>query len=179
MKKIKIISLILITGLAIIACKPSKDKSIAKINQLEKELLSTTAQIDSTKAQQLIDLYVGYADQYKTDSLAPIYLFKASDISMNISRYELSIGLLDRIRADYPDFSKIPDCLFLKAFIYENMTNELKKAEDAYKEFISKYPEDELVSSAKAAIEHLGIPTEDLIKSFEEKNKSAKDSIKA
>jgi TolA-binding protein len=98
---------------------------------------------------------------------------------MNISRYELSIGLLDRIRADYPDFSKIPDCLFLKAFIYENMTNELKKAEDAYKEFISKYPEDELVSSAKAAIEHLGIPTEDLIKSFEEKNKSAKDSIKA
>lgn len=179
MRKIQLISLVIILATLFVACKPSKEKTVEKIKQLEKELLSSPAKIDSTKAQLLIDLYINYADQFKTDSISPFYLFKAADISMNIAKHQQSIGLLDRIRADYPSFSKLPDCLFLKAFIYENMCNELKKAEETYKEFLVKYPNDELASSAKAAIENLGIPPEDLIRSFEKKNKAALDSVKA
>ncbi len=179
MKKLRFISVILILGIAFFACKPSKDNSIAKITQLEKEILVSNAKIDSTKAQQLIDLYINFADRFQTDSLSPVYLFKAADISMNIAKFEQSVGLLDRIRANYQNFNKLPDCLFLKAFIFENMLNELKKAEETYKEFLSKYPDDELAASAKAAIENLGIPAETLIKNFEEKNKVHSDSIKS
>ena len=165
--------------MAIIACKPSKEEKIEKIKQIETQLRSATTAIDSTKAKQLVNLYIAYADEFKTDSLAPIYLFRAADVSMNIRKPEQAIGLLDRIRAEYPQFDKTADCLFLKAFIYENLINDLKKADEAYKEFLSKYPNHELASSAKAAIDNLGIPAEDLIRKFEEQNKAAKDSIKA
>lgn len=178
MRKLLYATAIVMMVLAINACKPSKEKKIEEIKQMESQLISATTRIDSTKAQQLINLYISYADENKTDSLSPVFLFKAADVSMNIQKFDQSLGLLDRIRADYPQFQKIPDCIFLKAFIYENMVNDLKKADEAYKEFLSKYPNHELAVSAKAAIENLGIPAEDLIRSFEEKNKTKKDSIK-
>ena len=169
----------MLTMIAFSACKSAKDKSVEKITILEKEILTATTKIDSVKAQQLIDLYVSYADQFKTDSISPQYLLKAADISMNIMKHAQSLHLLDRIIIDYPGFSKAPDCLFLKAFIYENQTRELDKAEKAYREFLQKYPKHELAPSAKAAVDNMGIPIDILIKSFEEKNKSAKDSLKS
>lgn len=165
--------------MAVIACKPSKEEKIENIKQLETQLRAALTKIDSTKAQQLVNMYIAFADEYKTDSLAPIYLFRAADITMNINKFEQSIGLLDRIRAEYKQFDKLADCLFLKAFIYENLMNDLKKADETYKEFLAQYPDHELASSAKAAVENLGIPAEDLIRKFEEQNKAAKDSIRA
>ena len=164
--------------LAFSACKSSKNKVVEKIKVLEKELLSTTAKIDTTKAQQLIDLYVSYANQNAKDSVSPAYLLKAADVSMNIMKHSQSIGLLDRIMLDYPEFSKAPDCLFLKAFIYETQTKEFDKAEKIYNDFLQKYPLHQLAPSAKAAVDNLGVPLETLIKSFEAKNKVGKDSIK-
>jgi len=165
--------------LANTSCKTAKDKSIETITTFEKDLLSATAKIDSTKAQQLIDMYVNYADKYKMDSISPVYLLKAADISMNILKNVQSIQLLDRIIIDYPNFSKLPDCLFLKAFIYENQTKDMDNAVKGYKEFLKKYPNHELAPSAKAAIDNMGIPLDALIKSFEEKNKLSKDSVKS
>ena len=163
----------------IFSCKPSKNKSIEKINILEKEILSVNAKIDSTKANQLIDLYIDYADNFKDDSIAPHYLFKAANVSLSVGKYEKSVSLLDRTCKDYSNFKKLPDCIFLKAFIYENMLHDLKKANEIYNEFISKFPDNDMVPSAKAAIENLGVPVEDLIKNFEEKNSKALDTIKA
>ncbi len=179
MRKIKTISFVILAMIAFSGCKPAKDKTVEKITVLENELLSATVKIDSTKAQQLIDLYVSYVDQFKTDSVSPVYLLKAADISMNIMKHTQSINLLDKIIFDYPNFSKTSDCLFLKAFIYENQTNDLEKAEKTYKEFLEKYPDSELAPSARAAVENMGVPVDVLIKRFEEKNKAAKDSVEA
>ncbi|MFZ4414621.1 MAG: tetratricopeptide repeat protein [Bacteroidales bacterium] len=178
MKNIKILSFVLLLIIAFTGCKSAKNKSVEEITILEKELLSATAKMDSTKAQQLIDLYVKYANQFLTDSISPVYLLKAADISMNCMKPEMSISLLDRILLDYPKFSKLPDCLFLKAFIYENQNKDFDKAKLFYQEFLKKYPTHELAPSAKAAIDNLGIPLDALIKSFEAKNNAAKDSIK-
>lgn len=169
----------MITMLTFLACKSEKEKTHEKIAILEKELMSATTKIDSTKAQQLIDLYVNYSDQFKTDSISAVYLLKAADISMNIIKPSQSISLLEKILINYPKFSKIPDCLFLKAFIYENQIKDLDKAKETYNEFLLKYPNHELAASAKAAVDNLGIPLEDLIKRFELKNNNTSDSIKS
>ena len=107
------------------------------------------------------------------------FLFKAADISMNITKPLQSIDLLNRVMLNYPDFKKAPDCMFLKAFIYENQTHELEKAEKTYNEFLQKYPNNEFAPSAKASVENLGVPIETLIKSFENKNRITKDSLKS
>ncbi|MFZ4401562.1 MAG: tetratricopeptide repeat protein [Bacteroidales bacterium] len=176
MRTIKLIILIFAIT-AISACKSAREKKLERIVLLEKELINSTAKIDSTKAQQLIDLYISYADQFNADTISPVLLFKAADISMNIIKLSQSIMLLDRIMLNYPQYSKIPDCLFLKAFIYENQAKDIANAEKYYREFLQKYPTHEMAPSAKAAIDNLGIPLEMLIKSFEAKNKANKNSI--
>ena len=106
MKNIKILSFLLLLMIAFTGCKSAKNKSVEEITILEKELLSATAKMDSTKAQQLIDLYVKYANQFKTDSISPVYLLKAADISMNISKPEQAVNLFNRVLKDYPDLEK-------------------------------------------------------------------------
>ena len=167
-----------ISLLAFTACNSAKEKASKKIAVLEKELMSSNTKIDSIKAQKLIDLYVNFADNFRTDTITPVYLLKAADISMNILKHQQSIQLLDRIIKDYTGFSKLPDCLFLKAFIYENQAKDLEKAKIYYDEFLKKYPNHELAPSAKAAIDNMGIPMDILIKSFEEKNKETKEPNK-
>jgi tetratricopeptide (TPR) repeat protein len=174
-------NLLLMLGLMIItsiACKPAKEKNAEKIAAMEKELMSVSAKIDTAKAQLLIDAYISYVDTYKSDTVSPFYLFKAADISMNMLKHQQALQLLDRVLKDYNNFPKLADCLFLKAFIYENQLRDFEKEKSTYHEFLQKYPEHELAASAKAAIDNMGIPIDILIKSFEEKNKKAKDSVK-
>lgn len=177
MKKTIYFYLLSIAIVAIISCKPSKEKKIEKISVLEKELLSDKVNIDTSKAEELILLYKDYADNFKSDSLSPEFLLKAADISMNLSKGQQAIDLLDKILTDFKQYYKTPDCLFLKAYILENQLNDLKNAEKTYKEFLEKYPNHAFAISAKSAIENLGIPADVLIKKFEEQNKSKKDSL--
>jgi len=179
MKNNVIVSILAITLIAMISCKPSKEKSIEKISALEKELLSTNISIDTSKAEELIALYKEYVNKFKNDSLAPEYLLKAADISMNLSKGQQAVDFLDMILKDFPNYYKLPDCIFLKAYILENQLNDLKNAEKTYKEFLEKYPENAFATSARSAIENLGIPPDVLIKKFEEQSKAKKDSIKA
>jgi TolA-binding protein len=97
---------------------------------------------------------------------------------MNMSKPKQALQLLDRIMKDYSSFPKLADCLFLKAYIYENLLKDFEKAKSAYNEFLQKYPDHELAASAKAAIDNMGIPLDVLIRSFEEKNKNVTDSVK-
>jgi len=179
MKKNVFVLILAIAVLANVSCKQSKENSIEKISSIEKELLTNNLSIDTMKANELILLYKDFASNFKNDSLAPDYLLKAVDISMNLSKGQQAIEFLEKILIDFPNYHKSPDCLFLKAYILENQLNDLKKAEKTYKEFLEKYPEHAFAISAKSSIENLGIPTDILIKKFEEQNKTKKDSIKA
>ena len=77
MKTVKIISFVILSIFVLSACKSAKDKTIEKISILEKELISSTTKIDSVKAQQLIDLYINYADQFKNDSITPVFFIQS------------------------------------------------------------------------------------------------------
>ena len=67
-------------------------------------------------------------------------------------------------------FYKAPECLFLKAFVFENQLNNLKDAEILYKEFIASYPNHPLTDDAVASLEYLGKSPEELVRMFQEKN---------
>lgn len=54
--------------------------------------------------------------------------------------------------------------LFMVAFIQANELEQLDQARENYNLFIEKYPNDELVSSAKAELDNLGISAEEILK---------------
>lgn len=146
-----------------------RDDARKEITELEETLFSDeTRMIDRERATQLIDLYIAYADEFKDDQGAPMMLFKAGDMSMNMNKPRQAIQLFDRIMTEYPEFEKAPQCLFLKAFIYENDLKDLVAARRFYEEFLLKYPDDEFADDAVICIRNLGKSPEELIREFEE-----------
>jgi len=154
------------------SCSNGKKSLYDKIKNLEKELMSKNAlPIDTAKAGNLVNMYLDYAKKYSDDSNAVRFLFKAANISMNINRPKLAIELLDKIMNDYSKFAKAPDCMFLKAFVYDDKLKDYNKAREVYQAFLNKYPTHPFAESAKASIQNLGKTPDQLIRDFEAKQK--------
>lgn len=173
MKIYKVYFIIGIMAIVMVACGPSKDEKAGKIDQLEQELFSDQKSgVNKEKAIQLTEAYIEYADLFPEDSVTPDYLFRAADMSMNIFSSGKAIDLYNRIIRDYPDYKKAPQCVFLKAFVYENNLGDLNSAKKYYEEFLAKYPDDDFADDAKMSLQNLGKSPEELIKEFEEKMKA-------
>jgi len=179
MKTLKITSVILI-ALLMASCSPSREKMAKQIAEKEKNLVVAGNPVpDKTKTLEIIEMYKKYADTYPKDSLAPIYLYKAADLSMNFGQNEDAIKLLDRVIKDYQDFKKLPETYFLKAFIYDNNIKNIVKARAAYQDFLQKYPKSDLANDATLSLQNLGKTPEEIVKGFEVKAKQKADSAAA
>ena len=163
-------SLLMLVLVAVIAsCGPSNEKDAADITAAEDVLFSSEEGfIDKAKALELVDLYVNYANNYPGDSMAVEFLFKGAEFCLNLGEGQRSITLYDRVIQEYPDFRKVPECLFLKGYVYENYLGDLDSAKAIYLEFLERYPENEFADDAAISIQNLGKSPEELIRQFEE-----------
>jgi len=156
-------------------CTSDKQKQIDQISKAEMELMKDTSlMVDPEKGKVMKDLYLKFADQYSTDTMSAGYLFKAADLSNGLRDPKSTVEILDRLLVKYPTHPKCASALFLQAFIYDT---ELKLADSAkvkYKEFVQRFPNDPLASSAQATFEQLesGISDEELVKQFQIMNDS-------
>jgi len=148
----------------------AKKEQLKHIKQAEEELYKAE-NFNRENGIKLVDLYINFTNTYPDDSEAPKYLYKAAEITMNLQMGQQSINYFDQLLVKYPNYEKIPECIFLKAFVYENQLNNITKAEELYKEFIDKYPDHALVKDAEASIRFLGKSPEELVKIFQEMNK--------
>lgn len=140
------------------------------ISTLEKDF-GATEMMDMNKGSQLIKAYENYANEHRNDSLAPVYLFKAADLSIGLKKYQEAIILYERIFKYYHEFPKRSDALFMQAFVYDEHLKIKGKASDLYDQMIEKYPDHPLADDAASLKEKLTLTDEELIKLFEEKNK--------
>lgn len=77
---------------------------------------------------------------------------------------EKAIVYYTRLIENYPDFPEVQKAHFMIGFIQANELNEIAAARTTYNNFIQKYPESELAVSAKAELDNLGIPPEEILK---------------
>ncbi len=150
----------------------NKSVTILDINALEAELFDAKITVpDTTKAKKLSELYIIYADKHPNDSVAPEFLYKAADISMNYGKPKLTIGIFKKLLTSYPDYKNTPTVTFLMGYVYENQLKDYINARKYYTEFIEKYPDSDFADDAKISLENLGKSPEELIKEFEHKIK--------
>ena len=165
-----IILIILFSG-----CKQKSERDIAieNINELEIKLYGDAiiTEIDYKMASDMIQAYLSFAEKFKEDSLAPEYIYKAADISMNIMQGSQAILYLENIKLKYPDFKNIPVCLFLQAFIYEDQLHDQKSAKELFLQFMEKYPNHDLYDDAESSVKNMGKSLEEIIKGFEQNEK--------
>ena len=149
------------------ACQSQRTKAIKNIEKTENEVFAENGSLNKDKISDLIAAYTDFADKYPGDSLAPTYIFKAGDISMNTNRSMEAIKFYDRILHDFPDYRKAPEALFLKGYVYENNLGRLDKAKEIYEAFITKYPDNEFADDAQVSLKYLGKSPEELIELFQ------------
>jgi TolA-binding protein len=158
------------------ACSTPIEKDADRIKSAEDQLYAADdGFIDKEKAMELVDLYVDYSETYPQDSMAVEYLFKAAEFCLNLGEGLRAIGYYDRVLNEYPDFRKAPECLFLKAYIFENYLGDLENARRIYTEFIERYPDNEFADDAEVSIQNLGKTPEELIREFEAQQATTPD----
>lgn len=152
--------------LLLAACSgPSRQELINTISENEQNLFSEdNMEPKEQQCETLYDNYINFAERFPEDPDAPKYLFLAADLSNFLQRYNETIALYDEIFNDYPDFDKRPDCLFLKAYTYENHIKDLKAARVCYNTFLDVYPDHAFAQSAVMSLKFLGMNPEEVMK---------------
>ncbi len=179
MRTINLIGLFLI-AVILSSCSQSKEKMIKEIAEKEKSLYNNTTGLpDKAKSDEIVAMYMKFAEQYPQDSLTPSYIYAAANLQMNMSQNEEAIAKLDKIINNYPDYPRLADVFFLKAFIYDNNIKNLNKARQAYTDFLNKFPDSDLADDAKMSLDNLGKTPEQIVKEFEQKMKEKADSATA
>ena len=172
-------SLTILIILAGITIQCSHDPK-SRIKELEKKIGAENFTLDENGmklANELIADYLSYAESHKDSPEAPDYMYSAADLSLNIGKSKEALDLYNQIIYKYPDYAKAPECLFLVGYIYENYFQQYGKAKEIYESFLQKYPNHEFADDARISIENMGKSPEELIKSFEEKNKQPQDTL--
>ena len=141
---------------------------VKRIEKLEKQLFSTESRINPDVASDLVSAYCDFADAKPEDAMAPEYLFKAMDVSMNLNEPQRTISIIDRILKEYPDYERAHTALFVKGFIFETRYANFDMAKKIYEQYLELYPDGELVGDCRASIENLGLTPEELVRKFEE-----------
>lgn len=129
---------------------------------------------DATKAQNLVNAYEQFYTNFPDDPKTPEYLFSSGELFRSLKKYQKEIDAYQTIIDKHPNYEKTPQSLFLLGFCYENNLGNMKKAENSYKDFLSKYPKHEMAKAAEFSLNNLGRDPADIIKDFEEKNKKGK-----
>ena len=164
----KRIFVLLSLALMLLSC--GEKMSVEKINELESKVFAKDAVLSSENVIQLVDAYLLFAKQNPNDQQTPEFLFKALDVAVGVNAEgpQKAINIADVLIEKYPDFEMTPMAMFIKGFVYENMIGDLQNAEMTYRQFIEKYPNNPMAADVEASIKNIGIPLDELIKTFEQ-----------
>ena len=100
----------------------------------------------------------------------PEYLYKAAEIARTMHTMPKALSIYDWILEDYPNFDKVPTIMFIKGFILEQDFKKTEEARAIYTQFLEKYPQHQMASSAKFLLENLGKSEEEILNKIHQKD---------
>jgi tetratricopeptide (TPR) repeat protein len=146
--------------------KKTKEEIKKLIETNEKAVFDVPPEdINESKAKFLAGFYIEYA-AFK-DSLAPEYLYKAAGIFMNSGEPKKAIKALNEVINDYPDYDKVENCYFLRAYVYDDKLKDYNNARKYYDTYLEKYPNGDFAPDAKMLRDNLGKSTEEVFEEIE------------
>ena len=83
-------SILIISGVLLLAaCGPNREKQLKAIEEQEQALSSLDMITDDSDLDAMLSLYRTFAADFPDDSLAPVYLQRAADMSISMGRQDL------------------------------------------------------------------------------------------
>ena len=152
------------------AASDEKQTMIAAIDSLQKKMFDhKSMELDKSLALQGIAAYTNFVNKYSDDSLSAEYLFRVSDLARAVGDNNKAINSLDQICKKYPTYKKIPECIFLQGYYFQEFFNDTVRAKEYYNQLLAKYPNHAFADDAKALMSMFGKSDEEMIKEFEKK----------
>lgn len=105
--------------------------------------------------------------QYRARTLFEIGKLYHGQVVKSLTKdqnFNNGIKYYKKVYNEFPDSSYAQNSLFMVGFLFANELNVLDSARYYYNKFIETYPDNEMVVSAKAEIENLGITAEEILK---------------
>jgi tetratricopeptide (TPR) repeat protein len=122
--------------------------------------LRSTGTFDPVLANLTIKAYNDYANTYPKDTLAPEYLFRASDLAQGTRNYKQATIFLEKIISVYPNYRQHADACFVCAFVYDSYLekeNGETRAKELYEFVIKEYPTSPYADQSKALLQYIGV----------------------
>ena len=140
----------------------SKQKELDEITSLAVEMDSimreTPVLMPEQRAQAdlLMDKYKEFVAKYPEDSLAPLYLMKASFVAGAMPEIDKQIELLEEVAAKYPQSEYASQALALAAKSYADNKKDYESARECLRKLQSDYPESPYSVNIDLQIEYVG-----------------------
>ena len=172
----KTLSILFTAILLFSACKTSdqREKLLQKITQAEQELFSNNLDPTLEKKQQLMDLYILFANDFPQDSLTPDLLFRCANTAINSQQEKYAITLYQRIYDEFPDHALRPVALLNQALVYDNM-GDAEHAKPLYEQFLVMFPDNPYAADVQQLLKMVGKSPEEwelLMQEFENQEKT-------
>lgn len=157
-----------VIGLLLIACSSENEKDLMSQAQAQ---LREGAYSEALVNLEKIVLEFPKTAEAGTAFLEMAKLYQGRTIK-NISErdsYLKAVEYYQVVYNNYPDLKNsdgedvAPGALFMCGFLQANEINDLEAAEKTYKQFIEKFPDHELASSAEIELENLGLTPEEIL----------------
>lgn len=165
----KIIFLFSITAIAVacnnMAKEPSRDELSHTIDSIYSSLIASNQyeNADTTQGNNIVSLFIKFADTYPTDSLTPFYLHRAAQVATGMGNIEEMIEYYNRVIDNYPDYIKLDECYYEKGIALDNAGRK-DEARETYQQFLEMYPNHFLADDIRKALSLLDLSDELLIK---------------
>lgn len=151
------------------------DKCKSTFNEAKRldDILQKANVVNNDIAEQAIKAFYEFSVNCKTDTLAPVFLIKAGQVSQTLKKYTQAQAFFTKCIDDFPQFKSRGAAMFLLAQLYDDraILNNESEARTIYHQIIREYPATSYASDAKACIQNLGKSDEELIQEFLKKNK--------
>ncbi|MBR4739491.1 MAG: tetratricopeptide repeat protein [Bacteroidales bacterium] len=159
-------TILLLAGVLLLAaCSPNREKQLKAIEEREAALSTYDMITEDDELTDIISLYRTFANDFPNDSLAPVFLQRAADLSIALGQTDQAVALLDTVINLYPGFEDLGGCWFLKGHAYET-AEEYDSARATYSYFVENYPDHPLAKDTRFQLENemIGMSPEDMLK---------------
>ena len=154
-----------------VACQSDQEMHLYKINDLQLQLVDSDLKTNIKVAQDLVAEMEKYVSEYPDSIIMPDYYMQLGDLYTHALQLPVKgLYFFQKVHTDFPNHEKAGVALFYQGFLLENYMGQQELAKTVYESFLNEYPEHELSETVKLSIQQLGIPLEELVKQFEEKN---------
>ncbi len=150
------------------SCSPDPAARRAALMEQFSDLANEeTSLINEEAAEAYLSAANQMADDFPNDTLAALPLYRAAEVAKAIGQPEAALQCYQKVRAQYPDFHKAAEALFMLAFTYDEDLNDLQRAQQTYETFIATYPDHGFADDAEMLLSHLGKTDEEILRELE------------